>query len=246
MGGTGGSGLIVLRSVTKTFNGFTAVENLSFAVGRGEVVGLLGENGAGKTTVPRMIATVLRPTSGSIEIDGLDAIRHAQAVRKRIGILFGGETGLYDRLTARENIAYFGRLYGLPPATLAERIEALAERFGMRAFLDKRVGGFSKGMKQKIAIARSLVHDPDILLLDEPTTGLDVTSANEMRRLIERFRKEGKTVMFSSHIMSEVQRLCDRVLILHKGVLRYNGRVEALYAQHRTNDLDQIMMNIVG
>lgn len=245
-GGTGGSGLIVLRSVTKMFNGFTAVENLSFAVGRGEVVGLLGENGAGKTTVLRMIATVLRPTSGSIEIDGLDAIRHAQAVRKRIGILFGGETGLYDRLTARENIAYFGRLYGLPPTTLAERIEALAERFGMRAFLDKRVGGFSKGMKQKTAIARSLVHDPDILLLDEPTTGLDVTSANEMRRLIERFRKEGKTVMFSSHIMSEVQRLCDRVLILHKGVLRYNGRVEALYAQHRTNDLDQIMMNIVG
>jgi sodium transport system ATP-binding protein len=238
--------MIEVKQVFKTFGDFTAVNGLSFAVGRGEVVGMLGENGAGKTTTLRMIATVLKPTRGEIVVDGMNTVQQAAEVRKRIGILFGGETGLYDRLTARENIAYFGRLYGLERREIEKRTKELAERFGMTGYLDKRVGGFSKGMKQKTAIARALVHDPSVVLFDEPTSGLDITSANVIRQLIREFQEEGRTVIFSSHIMSEVERLCDRVVILHRGTLKYNGTLDALYEQSGSRDLDRIFMEMVG
>jgi sodium transport system ATP-binding protein len=238
--------MIRLQSVTKKFGDFTAVNSLSLEVGQGEVVGLLGENGAGKTTTLRMIATVLRPSRGTIQVAGFNTVQQPEEVRRQIGILFGGETGLYDRLTARENIAYFGRLYGLTDSEIKSRIDLLAEKFGMTEYIDKRAGGFSKGMKQKTAIARALVHNPNVILFDEPTSGLDITSANVIRQLIREFQEEGKTVVFSSHIMSEVERLCDRVVIIHKGVLQYNGTLEALYSRHQTKDLDEIFMGMAG
>ncbi|ASS76962.1 ABC transporter ATP-binding protein [Tumebacillus algifaecis] len=238
--------MIEVKGVTKTFGDFTAVKDLSFTAQRGEVVGLLGENGAGKTTTLRMISTVLKPVQGSIAVDGMDTIRNAEEVRKKVGILFGGETGLYDRLTARENIAYFGKLYGLEKPMIEQRTANLAKRFDMERYLDKRVGGFSKGMKQKVAIARSLIHDPSVVLFDEPTSGLDITSANVIRQLLGEFKQEGRTVIFSSHIMSEVERLCDRVVILHRGTLQYNGTLDALYEQSGTKDLDRIFMEMVG
>lgn len=238
--------MILVQSVSKKFKDFHAVKDVSFEVGQGEVLGLLGENGAGKTTTLRMISTVLKPTSGSIEVAGKNAVQDAEAVRRRIGILFGGETGLYDRLTARENITYFAQLYGLTAQEIKHRTDTLAERFGMTQYIDKRVGGFSKGMKQKAAIARSLIHNPEIILFDEPTSGLDITSANVIRQLIQDFKGEGKTVIFSSHIMSEVERLCDRVVIMHKGQLQYNGTLSALYQQYESNDLDLIFSRLVG
>ncbi|MFD2169386.1 ATP-binding cassette domain-containing protein [Tumebacillus lipolyticus] len=238
--------MIEVKGITKTFGDFKAVNELSFSAQQGEVIGMLGENGAGKTTTLRMIATVLKPTKGEILVGGKNVVHNPEAVRKQIGILFGGETGLYDRLTARENIAYFGKLYGLDNALIKQRTESLANRFDMTRYLDKRVGGFSKGMKQKTAIARSLVHDPSVVLFDEPTSGLDITSANVIRQLIGEFKEEGRTVIFSSHIMSEVERLCDRVVIIHRGTLQYNGTLETLYQQNQTKDLDRIFMEMVG
>lgn len=238
--------MILLEGVTKKFKDVSAISNLSMEVRQGEVVGLLGENGAGKTTTLRMISTVLTPTSGRILVDGLDTVQHPEEVRRRVGILFGGETGLYEKLTARENIAYFGRLYGLEERTIRTRTDELAERFDMTGFLDRKVGGFSKGMRQKVAIARSVVHDPVVVLLDEPTSGLDITSANMFRRLVQEFRAEGKTILFSSHIMSEVERLCDRAMILHRGQMQYSGTLEELFAAQGSRDLDEIFMKIVG
>ncbi|ATY86171.1 ABC transporter ATP-binding protein [Kyrpidia spormannii] len=230
--------MIELRSVTKRFKQVTALHDVSFDVQRGEVVGLIGENGAGKTTTLRLIATVLRPTAGSIRVAGLDTVRHPREVRRKVGLLFGGETGLYDRLTARENIAYFGRLFGLDDGEIHRRTEALAERFAMTEYLDRRVGGFSKGMRQKTVIARSLIHQPEVVLLDEPTSGLDITSAAAIRQLIRDFQKEGRTVIFSSHISGEVERLCDRVLILRRGGLEFAGSIAELYRRTGTEDLD--------
>lgn len=238
--------MLRLETVTKVFEKHKAVSDLSFAVEKGEVVGLLGENGAGKTTTLRMISTVLSPTSGRIEVNESDTVQASKEIRRQIGILFGTEAGLYDRLTARENIMYFGRLYGLQDQDLHRRIDTLADQFQMTDYIDKRTGGFSKGMKQKTLIARSIVHDPPVILFDEPTSGLDITAANEMRTMIRRFREQGKTVIFSTHIMDEVKRLCDRVVVLHKGTLQFEGPLNDLYESYHTDDLDDIFMRMVG
>src|SRR5699024_7171261 len=179
--------------------------DVSFHIEHGSVVGLLGENGAGKTTLLRMISTILEPTSGDIFIDSKQIKDDAMYVKRSIGVLFGSETGLYDRLTARENLQYFARLFNISKQETKARIDDLANRFGMRDYLDRKLSGFSKGMRQKVAIARTLMHDPDVILLDEPTTGLDITSANLFRELIHQLSQEGKTIIFSSHIMEEVQ-----------------------------------------
>ncbi|TGV30277.1 ATP-binding cassette domain-containing protein, partial [Mesorhizobium sp. M00.F.Ca.ET.186.01.1.1] len=188
--------MIEVKGASKQFGTVTAVRDLTFRVEEGEVYGLLGENGAGKTTTMRMMATILTPTAGDIEISGFSVREQPLEVRRRIGILFGGEVGLYSRLTARENIAYFGNLYGLTSSRVQERIDNLSRMLDMEAFIDRRVGAFSRGMKQKVAIARTLVHDPDVILLDEPTTGLDVTAATIFRRMVTRLQEEGKTILF--------------------------------------------------
>ncbi|WP_188067049.1 ATP-binding cassette domain-containing protein [Brevibacillus brevis] len=237
--------MIEVKDVSKRFKEIAAVQHVSFRVEAGEVYGLLGENGAGKTTTMRMMATVLSPTEGDIEISGFSVRQQPLEVRRRIGILFGGDVGLYSRLTARENIAYFGRLYGLEQARLEERIHSLSRMLEMDDFIDRRVGAFSRGMKQKVAIARTLVHDPDVILLDEPTTGLDVTAATIFRRMVRKLQEEGKTILFSSHNMGEINKLCKRVALMHKGKLRFAGGLDTLREQFGTEDLDDIFMAVV-
>jgi|SRR5690625_1673107 len=239
--------MIHLQDVSKSFKDkkqmVHAVQNVSFTVKQGEVVGLLGENGAGKTTLLRMISTILEPTSGKILIDKQEINQYSMDIKRKIGVLFGSETGLYERLTARENLVYFAKLYQISDLETKTRIDQLAKRFGMKDYLDRRLGGFSKGMRQKVAIARTLLHDPEVILLDEPTTGLDITSANMFRELIHHLRKEGKTIIFSSHIMEEVQQLCESIIMIHKGKLVYNGTLKTLYETEETEDLNFIFMS---
>ncbi|MBC1687335.1 ATP-binding cassette domain-containing protein [Listeria welshimeri] len=242
--------MIDVVNVTKKFQdrkkSTTAVDHVSFHVGKGRIVGLVGENGAGKTTILRSIATLVFQDEGTISVAGYDTLKQAEEVKNHIGVLFGGETGLYDRLTARENLLYFGGLYGLPKHTLKNRIDDLSQRFGMRKELDRTVGGFSRGMRQKVAIARAVIHDPEVILFDEPTTGLDITSANVFRDFTRQLQKEGKTIIFSSHIMDEVRSLSDDLILMHQGQLLYSGTAEALYEKEGTDDLNYIFMsNIV-
>ena len=160
-----------------------------------------------------------------------------------MGVLFGGETGLYDRLTARENLEYFAGLYGLSKHETKVRIDDLAKMFGMKDYLDRKVGGFSKGMRQKVAIGRTLIHNPEIILFDEPTTGLDITSSNVFRQLVHQLKQEGKTIIFSSHIMEEVSMLCDTVAMIHKGELVHHGNIGELYEEEGSRDLNYIFMS---
>ncbi|MFZ7943423.1 ATP-binding cassette domain-containing protein [Neobacillus sp. 19] len=239
--------MIEIHEVTKKFQDkkkfVTALKNVTFSIKEGQVVGLLGENGAGKTTLLRTIATLLTPTEGLITVAGHGTTTSPDEVKKRIGVLFGGETGLYDRLTALENLEYFAALYGLSKHETKVRIDDLSRMFGMRDYLNRKVGGFSKGMRQKVAIARTLIHNPEIILFDEPTTGLDITSSNVFRQLVHQLKREGKTIIFSSHIMEEVSLLCDSVAMMHKGELVYHGNLEALYQSEGSRDLNYIFMS---
>lgn len=239
--------MIELKDVSRTFKDkkeiIHAVKDVSFHIERGSVVGLLGENGAGKTTLLRMISTILEPTSGDIFIDSKQIKDDAMEIKRKIGVLFGSETGLYERLTARENLQYFAKLYQISNHEAKVRIENLSKRFGMKDYMDRKLGGFSKGMRQKVAIARTLLHDPDVVLLDEPTTGLDITSANMFRELIHELSKEGKTIIFSSHIMEEVKQLCESIIMIHKGEIVYNGTLQELYDEEETDNLNYIFMS---
>ncbi|WP_027308833.1 ATP-binding cassette domain-containing protein [Caloramator sp. ALD01] len=238
--------MIEVIGLTKKFKEVTAVDNVSFKVDKGEIVGLLGENGAGKTTTLRMISTMLKPTSGTAKICGLDLVNEPDKVRKKIGILFGGEVGLYDRLTARENIKYFADLSGLSSEEANKNIEFLAEMLDMKEYIDRRVGKFSRGMKQKVAIARSIVHNPDVMLFDEPTIGLDVSSSAIVQDFILDCKKKGRAIIFSSHSMREVERLCDRVVIIHKGRIVYDGKIEDLRREYNGEDLEKVFLRLVG
>lgn len=242
--------MIKAELLTKTFaqskGTVTAVNEVSFHIQKGEVVGLIGENGAGKTTTLRMIATLLEPSAGVLQVLGEDVKKDSRKIKSRIGVLFGGETGLYDRLTARENLEYFARLYGISKHDSKERIKSLSTHFGMKDYLDRKVGEFSKGMRQKVAIARTLIHDPELILFDEPTTGLDITSANTFRQLIHQLKREGKTIVFSSHIMEEVELLCDSAILIHQGKLVYQGDLENLYQEEDSRDLNYIFMSRIA
>ncbi|MDP4094539.1 MAG: ATP-binding cassette domain-containing protein [Bacillota bacterium] len=238
--------MLKVSNITKSFESITAVNNISFEVRKGEIFGLLGENGAGKTTTLRMLATMLKPTSGTAELCGYDVINEPEKVRSHIGILFGGETGLYDRLTAAENIAYFGELNDMSKSEIKERISQLTRIFDMDEYINKKAGKFSKGMKQKVAFARSIVHNPDIMLFDEPTSGLDVTAILEVHKFILDCRQQNKTIVLSSHIMSEVEKLCDRIGIIHKGVLVASGTIEELKKTYGKDSLEEVFIELVG
>ncbi|MFI5171190.1 MAG: ATP-binding cassette domain-containing protein [Chitinophagales bacterium] len=199
-----------------------AVKNISFTCQPGRVFTLLGPNGAGKTTTLRMIATILKPTQGTITVDGFDTVKNGMDVRRRLGFLTGS-TGLYDRLTPDETIDYFGRLNGMEPARINERKKELFELLGINDFAHRRVGKFSTGMKQKVSIARTMIHDPQVIVFDEPTAGLDVIAAKSIIELIRTCKKNNKTIIFSTHIMSEVNMLADDLAIIHRGDLIYSG-----------------------
>lgn len=242
--------MIVARNLTKVFRdkkrgAIRAVDDVSFACEPGKIYGLLGANGAGKTTTLRMLATLLAPTGGSALVAGFDVAREPERVRASVGFL-AASTALYGRLTARETIAYFGRLNGMAEPRIAERTIQLSVELGMEDFLDRRVDTFSTGMKQKTSIARTLVHDPEVLILDEPTLGLDVMAARGIVRFVKACRACGKTVIYSTHIMSEVEKLCDRVGIIHGGRLLAEGTLEELRTMHGETDLEEIFVKVAG
>ena len=202
-----------------------AVDGIDFDCRPGEVFGLLGANGAGKTTTLRMLATILKPTGGHASLNGHDVLAEPEAVRRSLGF-YSASTALYPRLTGRETLEFFARINRYPADQVAQRVDALVERFGIAEYADARVEKLSGGMKQKVSIARTIVHDPPVLVFDEPTVGLDVMAALEMQRVIRELRDEGKTIIFSTHIMSEAEKLCDRIAIIHQGRILALGTLE--------------------
>jgi sodium transport system ATP-binding protein len=238
--------LLQLQGLTKRFVEITAVNDLSFTIAPGEIFGLLGENGAGKTTTLRLLATMLTPSAGTAVFDGLDINREPEKVRARIGILFGGETGLYDRLTVAENISYFGELNDMNRKQIKEKTAHLAQIFGMTEYLNRTAGKLSKGMKQKVAFARSIIHNPDLMLFDEPTAGLDVGATRDVHQFIIDCKQQGKTIVFSSHSMSEVEKLCDRIGIIHRGRLVDIGTINDFKTKYQNQNLEEIFIRLVG
>ena len=221
-----------------------AVSDISFACHPGSIYSLLGPNGAGKTTTLRMIATLLLPTSGTITVNGSNVVRDSQEVRRQIGFLTGS-THLYDRLTPLETVKYFADLHGMAEADFKRRKDMLFEQLGINDFLNKRIGQLSTGMKQKVSIARTMIHNPDVVIFDEPTSGLDVITANNIIELIRSCKAEGKTVIFSSHIMSEVDLLCDELAIINKGKLIYADTMDQFRALSGSQSLTETFIRIV-
>ncbi|MEL7531002.1 MAG: ATP-binding cassette domain-containing protein [Bacteroidota bacterium] len=221
-----------------------AVDDVSFECKPGRIFSLLGPNGAGKTTSLRMIATILNPTSGSVTVNGFRTDEDPAAVRANIGFLTGS-TGLYERLTPNEVIKYFAKLYNLSGPEFRQRKERLFDLLDINDFASKRIGQLSTGMKQKVSIARTMIHDPQVVVFDEPTSGLDVITAENIIRLIRDCKDEGKTVIFSSHIMSEVDLLCDDLAIIHKGKLCYQGTMEQFRADFVDRTLTDAFIHVV-
>ena len=232
------------KELNTTDNKAIAVDGVSFKCEPGKVFSLLGPNGAGKTTTLRMLSTIFKPTEGSITIAGIDAVKYPEEARRKIGFLTGS-TGLYARLTPNELVEYFGSLYGLQKNEIIQRKEKLYDLLDMHDFQNKRIGKLSTGMKQKVSICRTMIHDPEVVIFDEPTSGLDVITAENIIRLISDCKKEGKTVIFSSHIMSEVDLLCDDLAIVHKGKLLFNDSMEAFKNQMQTENLTSEFIRIV-
>ncbi len=221
-----------------------AVKNVSFTCQPGRVHALLGPNGAGKTTTLRMISTIFKPTSGEITVNGVNAVLNPQEAKKNIGFLTGS-AGLYARLTPNELITYFGQLYGVTDSKIEERKNYLYNLLDMHDFKDKRIGKLSTGMKQKVSICRTMIHDPQVVIFDEPTSGLDVITAENIIQLIRDCKKQGKTVVFSSHIMSEVELLSDDITIINKGTVLYSDTMEAFRAQQQAPNITEEFIRIV-
>jgi sodium transport system ATP-binding protein len=240
---------VSVRQLTKVFHDegrgeVRAVDAIDFECQPGEIFGLLGANGAGKTTTLRILATILKPTSGSASLMGHEVDRDPEAVRRHLGF-YSATTALYPRLTARETIEFFAQINGYPAGAVADRVRALVTRFGIGAYADALVDRLSQGMKQKVSIARTIAHDPPVLIFDEPTVGLDVLNAIEMQKIIAELRAEGKTILFSTHVMSEAQKLCDRIAILHGGRIHACDTLEQLRARTGQHYLEDIFVYYV-
>jgi sodium transport system ATP-binding protein len=242
--------MIETEGLTKHFPGpdgkpVAAVDDLTFTVQPGEVFGLLGPNGAGKTTTLRLLCTVLKPSQGFATVAGYDIVTQANQVRHAVGFL-SANTGVYDRMTAWEMVEYYGRLYGLRGPQLRTRMDELFESLHMTDFRDVPGGRLSTGMRQKVSIARALVHDPPVLIFDEPTNGLDVLVQRAVLRGIAELRGRGKTILFSTHVMSEVEKLCDRVAIMARGRIVASGSLPELRAEYGQEDLEELFFSLVS
>src|SRR6476661_550128 len=222
-----------------------AVRGVSFTAQAGEVLGLLGPNGAGKTTSLRILCTLLKPTAGTARVAGFDVVTQADQVRRHVGFL-SATTGVYDRMTAREMVEYYGRLNGLSGEPLKTRIKELFDALAMHDIRNVRGSKMSTGMKQKVSIARALVHDPPVLIFDEPTNGLDVLVQRAVLRGIADLRGRGKTILFSTHVMSEVEKLCDRVAIMARGRIVASGSLPELRAKYGQEDLEELFFSLVS
>ena len=242
--------MIHVQHLTKVYNDqtrgrFVAVDRVSFTVRPGEIFGLLGPNGAGKTTVLRILSTVLKSTSGIALVSGYDVATQPAEVRRRIGFV-SNNTAIYDRMTAWELVQYFGRLHGMPKDVLNQRLESLFDQLRMNDFRDVPGAKMSTGMKQKVSIARAMVHDPPVLVFDEATLGLDVLVARNLLSVIRSLRDAGKCLIFSTHIMSEVERLCDRIAIMHRGRILDTGSLEDLRARHSEHDFEELFFGLLS
>ncbi len=237
--------MILVEDLRKSFGQVQAVNGVSFSAPDGVVTGLLGPNGAGKTTSLRMVYGLMKPDGGKVTVDGLDVAAEPQAAQKRLGVL-PDLSGLYPRLTAREHIQYFGRLRGLGGADLKQKTDRWIEILDLKHVADRAVAGFSHGERTKVALARALVHDPQNVLLDEPTNGLDIMSTRSVREVIRRLRAEGRCVVFSSHVMQEVSALCDRIVVMGQGKVVAEGTAAELIAQTGTGSLEDAFVSLVG
>ncbi|MGE0610514.1 MAG: ATP-binding cassette domain-containing protein [Pirellulales bacterium] len=242
--------MIHVQQLTKEYDDlrrgkFVALAGISLEAHPGQIYGLLGPNGAGKTTALRIMSTVLRPTSGTVTISGFDVVTQPTSVRRRIGFM-SANTRVYDRMTAWEMVEYFGRLYGLHDDELRPRMEALFDRLQMNDIRDLLGAKMSTGMKQKVSIARALVHDPPVVIFDEATAGLDVLVARALLKTVAELRDHGKCVIFSTHIMSEVEKLCDRLAIIHRGHVLAEGPLDQLRDQHDERDLEELFFQLIS
>ena len=240
---------VVVKQLAKTFydearGEVHAVQGIDFECHAGEIFGLLGANGAGKTTTLRMLSTILTPTSGSASVLGHDVASEGEEVRKNLGF-YSASTALYPRLTARETIEFFARINQYPSENVSKRVDYLIERFGISRYSNARIDKLSSGMKQKVSIARTVAHDPPLLIFDEPTVGLDVLNALEMQDVIREFRSQGKTILFSTHIMSEAEKLCDRIAIIHNGLILACGTLNDLRQSTGVHYLEDIFVHYV-
>lgn len=242
--------MIDVVGLTKTFSdvrrgAVEALKDVTFSAKPGEIFGLLGPNGAGKTTCLRLLSTVLRPTAGIASVAGFDVVKQPEQVRAHIGFM-SGNTGVYDRMSAWEMVEYFGRLYGVDESTLQERQKAIFETLQMNDFRDLLGSKMSTGMKQKVSIARTLIHDPPVLIFDEPTAGLDVLVARSVIDAIEHLRTQGKCIIFSTHIMREVERLCDRVAVIDEGEILAAGTLDDLREQFQEPDVEELFFDLIS
>ncbi len=229
--------MIRVQNITKNFGAVKAVRDVSFEAPDGKITGLLGPNGAGKSTTLRVLYTVIRPDGGSASIDGVDVVNDSLEARRRVGALPHG-AGLYQHLTARENIAYYATLAGVPKEEIDDRVEKVIDELEIIEFADRQTKGFSQGQRTKVALARSLVHDPHNVILDEPTSGLDVTATRSLRDIIRKLKSNGRCVLFSSHIMQEVAALCDDIVIISHGKVAIQGTTERILERTGTDDLE--------
>ena len=237
--------MIEVKNIAKSFGKVEAVRNVSLAAQNGRITALLGPNGAGKSTTLRILSTMIAPDSGSAKVDGIDVQDDPMSVRKQIGVL-PHNSGLYQRLTGIENIRYFGRLQNIAKPDLNRRIDELVEQLDMQDFCHRRTAGFSQGQKIKVALARALIHDPQHVILDEPTNGLDVMATRALREIITRLKQDGKCVLFSSHIMQEVDALCDDVVVIGSGEVKFDGTISALREYAGTEDLEEAFVQMAG
>jgi sodium transport system ATP-binding protein len=236
----------LMKSFRDLRRGFVhAVDQVSFTARPGEIFGLLGPNGAGKTTTMRILCTVLRPTGGSARVAGYDVATQPSQVRQNIGFL-SANTAIYDRMSAWELVEYFGRLYGMGKEHLRERMESVFTSLQMNDFRDLLGAKMSTGMRQKVSIARAIIHDPPVLIFDEPTAGLDILVARAVLQNIEQLRSLGKCILFSTHILREVERLCDRVAVISRGRVQACGTLAELRERYGQNDLEELFFSLVA
>lgn len=242
--------MIHVRELTKTYadlrrGHLVALSGLTFDAYPGQIYGLLGPNGAGKTTALRILSTVLRPSGGSASINGFNVVTQPSMVRRQIGFV-STNTAVYDRMTAAEMVEYFGRLHGLAGDPLYERMEGIFQRLQMNDIRDTLGGKMSTGMKQKVSIARALIHDPPVIIFDEATVGLDVLVARSLLTTISELRDQGKCIIFSTHIMSEAERLCDRIAIIYRGHILSEGPLADLQKSHQEEDLEELFFQLIS
>lgn len=242
--------MIHVHELTKNYSDlrrgqFEALKGISFHARPGQIFGLLGPNGAGKTTALRILSTVLRPSGGSATINGFDVITQSAQVRRQIGYM-SANTAVYDRMTGWEMVEYFGRLHGIPREELSERMESLFERLKMNDTRDVLGAKMSTGMKQKVSVARAVVHDPPVLIFDEATSGLDVLVARALLETVSELRDGGKCIVYSTHIMREAEKLCDRIAILHRGSILAEGTLDEVRERHEQYDLEELFFQLIS